>query len=165
MDLKCPYYEGYFELGILVLAAESIPLNVCVLSCFSCIQLFATLWTVVCKAPPSMGFSRQEYWSGLPCPPPGGSSQPRDWSHISCVSCSGRRVFFFFLPLVPPGKSFHWIHYYRNLCSVTIKRKWQCQAGNPGLLVRVFAEHRSPATPPLARLILTQELAANRGHR
>ena len=30
------------------------------------LQLFATLWTVACQAPPSMGFSRQEYWSGFP---------------------------------------------------------------------------------------------------
>ena len=30
-----------------------------------------TLWTVACQAPLFMGFSRQEYWSGLPCPPPG----------------------------------------------------------------------------------------------
>ena len=41
---------------------------VCVLSCFSHVLLFATLWTAVCQAPLSMGFSRQEYWSGLPCP-------------------------------------------------------------------------------------------------
>ena len=41
------------------------------LSCFSCVQLFVTLWTVDCQAPLPMGFSRQEYWSGLPCPPPG----------------------------------------------------------------------------------------------
>ena len=41
------------------------------LSRFSCDQLFATLWTVAHQAPLSMGFSRQEYWSGLPCPPPG----------------------------------------------------------------------------------------------
>ena len=40
------------------------------LSQFSCVQLCATLWTAVCQAPLSMGFSRQEYWSGLPCPPP-----------------------------------------------------------------------------------------------
>ena len=32
---------------------------------------FATPWTVACQAPLSMGFSRQEYWSGLPFPPPG----------------------------------------------------------------------------------------------
>ena len=37
----------------------------------SCVQLFATPWTVAHQAPPSMGFSRQEYWSGLPFPSPG----------------------------------------------------------------------------------------------
>ena len=41
-----------------------------VLSHFSSVQLFMTLWTVAHQAPLSMGFSRQEYWSGLPCPPP-----------------------------------------------------------------------------------------------
>ena len=35
------------------------------------VQLFATPWTVAHQAPLSMGVSRQEYWSGLPCPPPG----------------------------------------------------------------------------------------------
>ena len=35
-----------------------------------------TLWTVVCQAPLSTGFSRQEYWSELPCPPPGDSPHP-----------------------------------------------------------------------------------------
>ena len=38
---------------------------------FSPAQLFATPWTVARQAPLSMGFSRQECWSGLPCPPPG----------------------------------------------------------------------------------------------
>ena len=42
------------------------------LSRFSRVRLFATQWTVACQVPLSMGFSRQEYWSGLPCPPPGG---------------------------------------------------------------------------------------------
>jgi len=40
------------------------------LSHFSCVQLFVTLWIVALQAPLSMGFSRQEYWSGLPCSPP-----------------------------------------------------------------------------------------------
>ena len=40
------------------------------LSHFSHIRLFATLWTVAHQAPLSMGFSRQECWSGLPFPPP-----------------------------------------------------------------------------------------------
>ena len=35
-----------------------------------------TLWTVACQAPPSMGFSRQEYWSGLPFPSPGDLPDP-----------------------------------------------------------------------------------------
>ena len=39
-------------------------------SCFSRVQLFATLWIVACQAPLSIGFSRQEYWSGLPFPSP-----------------------------------------------------------------------------------------------
>ena len=43
----------------------------CVLSHFSRVRLCATLWTVACQTPLSVGFSRQEYWSGLPCPPPG----------------------------------------------------------------------------------------------
>ena len=38
---------------------------------FSHVWLFVTVWTVACQAPLFMGFSRQEYWSGLPCPPPG----------------------------------------------------------------------------------------------
>ena len=38
---------------------------------FSCVQFLVTLWTVVQQAPLSTGFSRQGYWSGLPCPPPG----------------------------------------------------------------------------------------------
>ena len=46
------------------------------LSCFSRIRLFATLWTVACQAPLSMEFSRQEYWSGLPFPSPGHLPNP-----------------------------------------------------------------------------------------
>ena len=45
-------------------------LYVCMLSRFSPVQLFATLWTVAHQAPLSKGFSRQEYRSGLPCPSP-----------------------------------------------------------------------------------------------
>jgi len=42
-----------------------------VLSCFSRVWLFATQWTISHQAPLFMGFSRQDYWSGLPCSPPG----------------------------------------------------------------------------------------------
>ena len=40
------------------------------------VRLFVTLWTVVHQAPPSMGFSKQEYWSGLPFPSPGDLPDP-----------------------------------------------------------------------------------------
>ena len=45
--------------------------HVCVLSLFSCVRLFVSPWTVAHQAPLSVGFSRQEYWSGLPDSPPG----------------------------------------------------------------------------------------------
>ena len=50
-------------------AYSMIPFIVIVKS-LSCVQLFATPWTVAHQAPLSMGFSRQEYWSGLPFPSP-----------------------------------------------------------------------------------------------
>ena len=45
--------------------------HACMLSHFNRVQLFATLWAVACHDPLSMGCSRQEYRSGLPCSPPG----------------------------------------------------------------------------------------------
>ena len=43
-------------------------------------------WTLACQAPLSMGFSRQEYWSGLPFPSPGESSRPRNQTQVSCIA-------------------------------------------------------------------------------
>ena len=42
-----------------------------VLGRFSHVRLFATPWVIAHQTPLSMGFTRPEYWSGLPCPPPG----------------------------------------------------------------------------------------------
>ena len=55
-----------------------LPRDLCmpVLSLSSRVHLFVTPWTVAHHAPLSMGFSRQEYWSGLPCPPPGDLPDP-----------------------------------------------------------------------------------------
>ena len=53
---------------------------------WSCVQLFCS--SMDCsptQAPLSMGFPRQEYWSGLPFPSPGRSSPPRDRTHVSCI--------------------------------------------------------------------------------
>ena len=73
----------------------------CMLTHFSHVRLFATLWTVVHHAPLSMGFLRQEYWSGLPCPPSGelpksgiNSASLKSLLHWQVDS----------LPLVPPRK-------------------------------------------------------------
>ena len=49
----------------------------CVLSRFSHVHLFVTLWTIAHQTPLSRGFSRQEYWGGLPWPPPGDLPNPR----------------------------------------------------------------------------------------
>ena len=49
----------------------------CCVTLLSCVQLCETLWTIARQAPLSMGFSRQEYWSGLLCPPPGDLPNPR----------------------------------------------------------------------------------------
>ena len=53
------------------LLASHILLRVCLLSCFRRVWLFVTLCTIARQTRLSMGFSRQGYWSGLPCPPPG----------------------------------------------------------------------------------------------
>ena len=59
-----------------LLTEEKIKMMWCMLSHFSHVQLFVTLWTVGHQAPRSMGFSRKEYWRGLPCPPPGDLPNP-----------------------------------------------------------------------------------------
>ena len=61
------------HLTCLTLLMPSELLRACVLSH---VWLFATPWTVACQTPLSMGFSRQEYWSRLPFPPPGDLPNP-----------------------------------------------------------------------------------------
>ena len=68
---------------------------------FSHVQLSATSWTVAIQAPLSMKFSRQEYRSGLPFPPPGDPPCPG----IKCESLKSPALAGKFFVLVPPGKS------------------------------------------------------------
>ena len=49
----------------------------------SCVRLFVTPWTVAYQVPPSLGFSRQQYWSGLPFPSPGDLPDPEIKSRTS----------------------------------------------------------------------------------
>ena len=71
----------------------------CMLSHFSHVQLFVTPWTVAHQAPLSIEFSREEYWSGLPCPPPG---DLLDWKNPLLLCLLHWQVGS--LPLGPPGK-------------------------------------------------------------
>ena len=75
----------------------------CVLSCFNCIQLSATPWTAARQAPLSMGFSRQEYWSGLLLPLPGHLPDPG----IAPESLVPSALAGGFFTTEPQGKSFH----------------------------------------------------------
>ena len=70
---------------------------VVVVESLSGVQLFATLWTVARQAPLSMGFSRQEYWSGLPFPSPGDLPDPGIEPGSPTLQAD-------YLPSGPPGK-------------------------------------------------------------
>ena len=62
------------------------------------VRLFATLWTLAYQAPPSMGFSRQEYWSGLLFPSPGDLPNPGIEAGSPALQADA-------LPSEPPGKA------------------------------------------------------------
>ena len=55
------------------------------LSCFSRVQLFVIPGTVAYQAPPSMGFSRQEHWSGVPFPSPSHSDLELNYSYLVSI--------------------------------------------------------------------------------
>ena len=71
MNYKCiTHIKVYWNSPLLFVHA-------CMLNHFGHVQLFATWWTIAQQAPLSMGSSRQEYWGGLPFPPPGDLPNPR----------------------------------------------------------------------------------------
>ena len=86
------------------------------LNCFSCAQFSVTLWAVACHVPLSMGFSRQEYLSGLPCFPPWDLPDPgiKPASLMSPALAGG------FLPLAPCGKPYIDFHLCVCVCVVYI---------------------------------------------
>ena len=86
--------------------------SLCMLSHFSRVPLFATLWTVAYWAPVSMGVSRQEYWHGLPCPPAGDLPGPG----VKPMSLRSPAIQAGSLPLPPPGKPFTHTHICYILC-------------------------------------------------
>ena len=81
---------------------SAIHVRACMLSRFSCVHLFFTLWTVACQAPLSMGFSRQEYWNGWSFPSP---------KHLPNPELNPSLLHLFHwqadsLPLEPPGRHY-----------------------------------------------------------
>ena len=72
------FRQVYWANTVLVMHAR-------LLSHFSHVWLFATVWTITHKAPLSLRFSRQEHWSGLPCPPPGHLPDPGIQPTLFCL--------------------------------------------------------------------------------
>ena len=93
----------------------------------SCVPLFATPQAVACQALLSIGFPRQEYWSGLPVPPPGHLPSPG----IETTSLADS------LPLIPPGKP----QVVKNLPAM--QETWVQSLGWEDPLEKVMATHSS----------------------
>ena len=87
------------------------------------VQLPSPVWisvtpqTVDCQAPPSVGFSRQEYWSGLPFPSPGESSWPRDQTCDSCHICIDRWILYPWATREAPAT---WLYTFKFLMGIAI---------------------------------------------
>ena len=85
---------------------------------WSLVRLFVTSWTAAHQAPPSMGFSRQEYWSGLPFPSPGDLPDPGIEPRSPALQADA-------LTSEPPGKPWTWVW-------ANSWRLWS--TGKPGML-------------------------------
>ena len=97
--LSKPFLSNHSFTGVSHSPLVGFTNHLCVLSC-GCVQLFANPWTVAHQAPLSMEFSRQEYWRGLPCPPPGGLPNPGiEPTSLESPALAGR-----FFTTAPPGK-------------------------------------------------------------
>ena len=88
------------------------------LSRFSRVQLHAALWTVALQAPLSMGFSRQEYWCGLPFPSPGDLPNPEIEPGSPALQADA-------LTSELPGKQAKWIFILLYKCFVQILWRWR----------------------------------------
>ena len=109
----------------------TLPISMCVLSRFSHIWVFVTVWTGAHQATLSMGYFRQEYWSGLPCPPPGGLSNP------------GRQPMSLECPALESGfftTSTTWEAYQQDWGYVILFRRWtkNCSAQTAGKMTIRF---------------------------
>ena len=112
LSLSVYYYSCLLNFSKKIIISKTIlhysVFMCCVISCFSCFQLLATLWTAPCRAPLSMGFSSQENRSGLQYPTPGNLPN----AGIEPVSLTSAALAGGSLPLAPPGKpiQYSWIY-------------------------------------------------------
>ena len=90
------------------------------------VQLFATPWTVAHQAPPSMGFSRQEYWSGLPFPSPGDLPDPGIEPRSPALQADA-------LTSEPPGKPQYCSEEFKKLSGVKTDREITWHIANQSL--------------------------------
>ena len=131
----------------------------CVLRHLSCAWLFVTLWTVTHQALLSMGFSRQEYWSGLPCPPPGDLPNPEIEPRSSVLQADS-------FPSEPQGKLCIYIYDSESLSVVSdllwphgLYLPWNSPGQNTGvdshsLLQGIFpTQGLNPGLPPCRRIL------------
>ena len=110
----------------------------------TCVRLFETLRTVAHQAPLSMGFSRQEYWSGLPCPPPGDLPDQGIEPESACISCITGRFFT------------HWATWEtlaRNVLSAKSEDYSNKQRPSKGCWVWPWRRHRWPSRDLLYRAV------------
>ena len=98
-------HDHWKNSGFVINIVCSIGFNKCIyymkkvkVKLLSCVRLFETPWTVAYQAPPSMGFSRQECWSGLPFPSPGDLPNPGIEPGSPALQADS-------LPSEPPGKT------------------------------------------------------------
>ena len=128
-----------------------------VVQSLSCVRLFATPWTVACQTPLSMGFSKQEYWSGLPCPSPGDLPDPGIEPGSAALQADS-------LLSEPPGKPLLWdkgTKYvpcqfeHQNYAQILKTRSWV-----------EFLHHDlcSPVLHAQKQLLLTQQPPAHHGN-
>ena len=89
--VQCSSGSLTFQLSLGIHVSSSF--LACVLSCFSGVRLFATLQTEACQPPLSMGVLQARILEWVAMPSFRGSSQPKDWTQASCISCTAGKFF------------------------------------------------------------------------
>ena len=108
-------------------------MHACVLNRFSPVQLFVTLWTVTCQASVSMELFWQVYWSGLPCPPPEGSSPPKgDNPHLLMSPTMAGQ--FHTTSAIWEAYINTYINTHMDFPGGSYGKESACSAGDPGLI-------------------------------